>query len=189
VRPGHRQPPVGHGQRLTEPAKRPQGGHGRGRGPDQRLSRRLRLVEDPTRDRHGLPQAPVEQQDPGQHRNRVPAALLGQRGLLEDLLGFGGPLQSPVQVPAPDARPAGPLDIVHGRLAVHDRRRLGVAALPLQRLGQDPHSGRAATSVHRGAGQALSQLVVKAGGCLAGRLQQQVWVGGHACFQLPGPHP
>jgi hypothetical protein len=64
-----------------------------------------------------------------------------------------------------------------------------VAALPLQRLGQDPHGGRATTGVYRGTGQTLRQLVVEAGGGLAGRLQQQAGVGGQARFQLPGTEP
>ena len=93
------------------------------------------------------------------------------------------------EVPGPNARPAGPLGTLDGRLAVHDRHRLGVSALPLEGLGQDPHRGRAAPGVHRGAGQALGQLMVEAGGSLPGRLQQQRRTGGHAGFQLPGAHP
>ena len=75
-----------------------------------------------------------------------------QRGLLQDFLGLSGPLQPPVEVPGPNARPAGPLGALSGRLPVHDRDRLGVSALPLEGLGQDPHRGRATPGVHRGTG-------------------------------------
>jgi len=64
-----------------------------------------------------------------------------------------------------------------------------VSALPLEGLGQDPHRGRATPGIHRGTGQAFGQLMVEAASGLPGRLQQQVWVGGHAGFQLPGTHP